>query len=290
MIYRRARSTVPGMGYQLEPDIQAHYGVGLEGDRLSSWGRLEAIRTRELLDRYLPPAPATVYDIGGAEGPYALPLARAGYAVHLLDPFPPHVAAARDAASAQPDAPLASAEVGDARELPYADATADAVLLLGPLYHLVERADRLRALTEARRVLRPGGVLLAAAISRFASLLDGLSVGIIGDPVFETIVGGALSDGVHRNPDPVGRPEWFTLAYFHHPDELREDVVAGGFADVAVLAVEGTARSADPAALDDPARLEATLRALRRVEREPALLGASPHLIAVANAPLGDPR
>jgi hypothetical protein len=108
------------VGYQLEPDIRAHYGVGLEGGRLTGWGRLEAIRTRELLDRYLPPAPATVYDIGGAEGPYALPLATAGYAVHLLDPFEPHVAAARLGSAAQPEAPLASAEVGDARELPYA--------------------------------------------------------------------------------------------------------------------------------------------------------------------------
>jgi SAM-dependent methyltransferase len=269
------------MGYRLEPDIQAHYGVGLEGSRLTTWGRLEAIRTRELLDRYLPPAPATVYDVGGAEGPYALPLARAGYAVHLLDPFPPHVAAARAGSAAQPGMPLASAEVGDARELPYADASADAVLLLGPLYHLVERADRLRALTEARRVLRPGGVVVVAAISRFASVLDGVTAGMIGDPVFEAIVAGALADGVHRNPDPAGRPEWFTLAYFHRPEELCEEVSDGGFADVAVLAVEGPARSTDPAALDDPARLAATLRALRRVEREPALLGASPHLIAV---------
>jgi len=57
----------------------------------------------------------------------------------------------------RPNNPLASAEVGDARHLPHGDATADAVLLLAPLYHLVEREDRLACLREIQRVLRPGG-------------------------------------------------------------------------------------------------------------------------------------
>src|SRR5205823_14844698 len=80
--------------------------------------------------------------------------------------------------------PLAEARVGDARALSDADASADGVLLLGPLYHLVSAADRIRALSEARRVLRPGGVLVAAAISRHASLLDGLTRGLVDDPAF----------------------------------------------------------------------------------------------------------
>jgi SAM-dependent methyltransferase len=227
--------------------MHAYYQRGEEEARLagSACGLLEFERTREIVLRHLPPPPAVVADVGGGPGRYTHWLADLGYQVVHRDLMPLHVAQLQRARAAGVNVDSALA---DARDLDLADASVDAVLLLGPLYHLVERADRLRALTEARRVLRPGGVLLAAAISRFASLLDGLSVGIIGDPV------------------------------------------AGGFADVAVLAVEGMARSADPAALDDPARLEATLRALRRVEREPALLGASPHLIAVANAPLGDPR
>ena len=69
-----------------------------------------------------------------------------------------------------------------------ADASVDAVLLLGPLYHLTERADRVRALAEGRRVLRPGGVLAAAAISRYASAVDGLFRGHLREPGFEAIV------------------------------------------------------------------------------------------------------
>jgi hypothetical protein len=66
-----------------------------------------------------------------------------GYRVHLIDPVPKYVEQARPASARQPDHSLASAEVGDARDLAHADANADAVLLLGPLYHLLEREDRL---------------------------------------------------------------------------------------------------------------------------------------------------
>ena len=267
----------------IDPEIAAHYELGVERDRLATWGRLEAARTRELLDRYLPPPPAVILDIGGAEGAYALPLALAGYTVHLLDAVDSHVEAARSASAAQPAAPLASAVLGDARALPYDDAIADAVLLLGPLYHLVEAGDRATAVAEAYRALRPGGVLRAAAISRFASTLDGLRLAMIHDPSFEKIVEGDLRDGVHRNPDVAGRPEWFTLAYFHAPETLREEVARAGFSGVEVIAVEGIGAAAKlDDALDDPGRRETVMRAIRRVESEPSLLGVSPHLMAVA--------
>lgn len=273
------------MAYELEPAIQEHYGVGVEGDRLTTWGRLEAERTRELLDRFLPGPPAVVLDVGGAEGAYAFPLAAAGHVVHLVDPVARHVDAARAASAGRP-APLASAEVGDARAVPHADGSADAVLLFGPLYHLVDPAHRAAALGEAWRVLRPGGVLLAAAITRFASALDGVRAGHLADPAFAAIVDADLTDGVHRNPDPAERPEWFTLAYFHHPDELGAEVAAAGFAQVQVLAVEGVGAAGDARPLlDDPGAREALLRTIRRLETEPTLLGASPHLMAVGRRP-----
>ena len=81
-----------------------------------------------------------------------------------------------------------TAEVGDARDLPLADASFDAALVLGPLYHLTDRADRLRALAEVRRVVRPGGLIFVAAISRFASLFDGLARGFLFEPGFRDIV------------------------------------------------------------------------------------------------------
>lgn len=128
---------------EVEREILTHYAVTDEGERLIARARLEGERTRELLRRFLPPAPADVLDIGGADGAYALPLARNGYRVHLIDPVARHVEAARANSEAQTDAPLAGVALGDARDLSgIADASVDAVLMLGPLYHLVEAADR----------------------------------------------------------------------------------------------------------------------------------------------------
>ena len=224
----------------IDPAIESHYGTGYERSRLFRGGRpsLEFVRSMELLDRLLPAPPARVLDVGGGPGSYAAPLARRGYRVHLVDPLSLHVEQARQAAGSGP-AVAFTAAVGDARELAEPGGSQDAVVLFGPLYHLTEAADRRQALGEAWRVLRPGGRLLAMAVCRFASLLDGLYEGWLDDPQFRPIVEQDLVDGQHRNPDPVGRPEFFTTAYFHTPDGLAGEIDQAGFADTVVCGVEG---------------------------------------------------
>lgn len=266
--------------------MAVHYNEGRENERLTEGpGLLEWLRTCEVIQRYLPPTPAAVLDIGGGSGPYALWLARAGYQVHLLDMIPLHIEQARQASAAQPEHPLAGAGVGDARSLEFADESADLVLLLGPLYHLTEREDRVLALREAGRVLRPGGTVIAAAISRYASTLDGLFRGFLNDPEFGEIARQDLKDGQHRNPN--NRPGYFTTAYFHHPAELRNELEEAGLTWDTTLAVEGTAWLLPDLSerLAEPARREQLLEALRWVEAEPSLLGASAHLLAVGTKP-----
>ena len=263
--------------------IAAHYASGYEADRLHQGaGQLDRERSRELLARFLPPAPATVLDVGGGPGGHACWLAARGYRVHLIDITPLHVELARQASARQPQAPLASAETGDARSLSWPDGTVDAVVLFGPLYHLTDWADRLRALREAHRALRPGGVLLAAAISRFASALDGLCRGFLKDPQFAETVRRDLTDGQHRNP--TGRPEYFMDTFFHHPDELHTEVVQAGFASAAVYAVEGPCWLLPDfdAWWENGEYRERLLHLARALETEPALLGMSAHLVAVA--------
>jgi ubiquinone/menaquinone biosynthesis C-methylase UbiE len=263
-------------------EILRHYGDVDESSRLDTgWFQLEQARTQELILRHLPPAPATIIDAGGGAGAYACWLAAMRYQVHLIDPVPKHVEQARAKSSRQPHHPLASAQVGDARRLPQGDATADAVLLLGPLYHLVEREDRLACLREARRVLRPGGLVWVAGISRFASLFDSLTHGFFADPGFAPILARDLEEGQHRNS--TGNPLYFTDAFFHKPDELSEEVLAAGFQLVELVAIEGPgclARDFDRW-WNDPAQRERLLAVVRTVEREPSLLGASSHLMAI---------
>lgn len=264
-------------------EVLDYYALGLEQGRLDEdYFPLERARTRELIERHLKPPPGVVLDIGGGAGAYALWLAEKGYDVHLLDPVALHVEQARAASEERRSGRLASAQVGDARALPFGVESVDAALLLGPLYHLTERRDRLAALREARRVLRPGGLVFAAAISRFASLLDGLRGALFDDPVFPPLVERDLSDGQHRNAS--GNPRYFTTAYFHRPEELAEEVLEGGLALVDLFAIEGPGAHMPDFARRwaDPVARERLLAFLRSVETELALLGASPHLLAVA--------
>ena len=155
-----------------------------------------------------------------------------------------------------------------------------AVLLMGPLYHLPSSTDRLTALGEARRVLMRSGTVFVAAISRYASALDGLARKVL-DPAFLRIRDQDLIDGQHRNPTDT--LNYFTTAYFHRPEDLRAELEQAGFSGVEVMGVEGVAwmfadfesRWADEALRHD------ILNIARALEAEPSMVGASAHLLAI---------
>jgi ubiquinone/menaquinone biosynthesis C-methylase UbiE len=269
----------------VDAEIADYYDHALERDRLTAGrARVEFLRMRELLQRYLPPAPATVLDVGGGAGVYAIPLAAAGYRVHLVDPMPLHVEQAAEASRAA-QAPLASISVGDARELQAADGSADAVLLLGPLYHLTSRADRVTALREARRVLRPGGVVVAKALSRFYPVFEELASGLPPEPGWRDSLPRFLADGQYRNPG--GDPASFTTAYFHRPEELAAEIADAGLEVREFLAVSGGVKLLPGLSerLDRPEERDHVLSVLRLVEAEPSLIGASQNFVAIAQLP-----
>jgi SAM-dependent methyltransferase len=269
----------------VDPAIADYYNQAPEEARLKQGPfQLEEARTRELIQRFAPPPPATVMDIGGAAGAYSLWLAEAGYSVHLLDRAPRLVAEARRR-SATAERPLASCQVGDARALDMPGDAADVVLLLGPLYHLIDPGDRALSLREAVRVLKPGGWLFAAAISRWASALDGLARDLLQDPRFALIVEQDLRDGQHRNP--TDRLDYFTTAYFHRPEELANEVLAAGLTLHGVYGLEGPGWILPDVSerMADAHRRAAMMAVARMLETEPAVLGSSAHLLAVAQRP-----
>ncbi|MER6447218.1 SAM-dependent methyltransferase [Streptomyces venezuelae] len=256
----------------VHPEILDFYDRSDEAGRLhtTATGILELERTRELLRRHLPPAPARVLDVGGGTGSHARWLSEDGHTVHLVDPVPRHVAQAAEI-------PGVTAELGDARALAEADDSFDAVLLLGPLYHLHERADRLTALAEARRVVRPGGLIAAAAVSRYSPLLD---------------YAATVRDGVRPTPGhgQHSGERGFAHAHFQTSAELRGELVASGLPEPTVYGIEGPGWVAVKAItkyagidLIGSSLYEAALAAARLAEPHPALTDASAHMLAVTH-------
>jgi ubiquinone/menaquinone biosynthesis C-methylase UbiE len=257
----------------MDADLHTFYAQRYaETDRLwaTPHGNLERVRTWELLERHLPAPPARVLDVGGGPGVHAAWLAQRGHAVHLLDVVPDHVVEAARL-------PGVTAGVADARDVPLPDGHADAVLVLGPLYHLLEAADRAAALAEAARVAAPGAPVFAAGIGRYAGLMDYAAEGRL-TAATEPLVR-AMIDSQRHDPAILG----FTHAHLHTPEELAAELSAAGLHDVVVYGVEGPVTNALDAhgmeRLDE--FLDSAVRGARLVERDPAIIAASAHLLAV---------
>jgi ubiquinone/menaquinone biosynthesis C-methylase UbiE len=253
----------------MDADILEYYDRGGEDTRLRD--SIELLRTKVLLHRFLPPN-ASILDVGGASGVYATWLTNHGHDVKLVDPVPRHVNTARTNGI--------NAVIGDARALEEPDASHDAVLLLGPLYHLLTREDRVRALTEAGRVTRD--LVIAAVISRWAPLYEGMLKGLVDSPGFLAMLRDDISTGTRRATQNI--PNGFTTSYFHRPEEIVGEVADAGLTLVDLLSVEGMAHWIPDIGerLSDPDKRAVVLELIERTEREPAILGATSHLLVVA--------
>ena len=267
----------------IDPKGLAGYNAGVEVGRLHrGLGLIEFARTKEILLEELPPPPATIYDIGGGYGEYAFFLAELGYEVHLFDLAEEHIRLAKAAANA---ALLADAVVVDARSIPREDASADAILLFGPLYHITERGERARCLAECMRLLKPGGRLFTANITCFSTALKYTECydwrPALDDDACYRMIESTVRTGLHHGNE-IG------LVYFHRPEELRDEVAAAGFTEVELRGVIGPGwivRNVDEV-WPDPAKREAILRIVRLLEREDSLMGFSTHFISMSRKPM----
>jgi len=253
----------------------------METDRLGQHVfQLEKNRTQEIILRYLK-TPMNIADIGGATGAYSFWLHDMGHRVHLLDAAEFHIEAATKISITE-NKPLASISLGDARQLPYDDEQFDLVLLFGPLYHLQEKEDRVKSIAEAKRVLKKDGVLLAATITRYASLFDGFWQGFIDDPVFENILKQDLEDGNHFNP--VDHPMYFTDAHFHTQKEIEEEFTTAGFPKLDTIAIEGFGWLTPNfmGRWNDEDLRNKMLDYIKQTENDPIMIGISAHVMTIA--------
>jgi len=267
-----------------KPDdpLTAFYASGARESRrlLRANSRLEFVRTRDLLRARLPGPPARVLDVGGGTGVHAAWLAQDGYDVVLVDVVEEHVRVAQQL-SATLEARF-DARVGDARSLPAQSGTVDACLLLGPLYHLPDRLQRLAALVEAVRVTRSGGLVCAAAISRYAWPLYALrDAGAL--PAEQAQAVAATIDSGYG--DPVGAlPD----AFSHRPHDLAEELHDAGLLRIEIVGIEGpawpmfTRHVADERA---DALLDGALQTARLCDGQPDMIAASAHLLGCGLRP-----
>ena len=147
------------------------------------------------------------------------------------------------------------------------------------MYHLVKKDERLKALQEAFRVLKPKGIFISAYISRFTSFIDGLRSGYIEDPEFRTIILKDLETSHHTNPS--NKPE--VLYRGDHPMNAKSEVESVGFLDPELIAVDSiwmTEKCKHYFSIDETR--EHILRFLEKIEKEECIVGASSHYFIIA--------
>ena len=277
----------------IDKAVLAGYNAGIERDRLRTGiGILEFERTKEILLEKLPKPPAVIYDIGGAYGEYAWWLASLGYTVHLFDLSETHIAMSAELAAEYPGTKLASAVVCDARSVPRPDASADAVLLMGPRYSITEYEERILAIKESHRLLKDDGLLFSAALTPYSVLVPRIALYHIDDtkkrreqedPSVIAIIERALEDGCYENPEKR-IASGLGSSHLHTAKALREELLRGGFDTDSVHGVMGGAWLAPnlDALLENPETKEVLMKTIRMLDTHEEIIGLSGHLLAVS--------
>lgn len=244
-------------------------------------GAVEFALTKQLLATYLPPS-GRVLDLAGGPGRYTLWLAERGYQVVLADLSPELLAIARTQIAAAGVSQQVEAVVeADACNLGrWPDASFDAVLCLGPFYHLPDPTDRARAAQELARVLRPGGIAAVALMPRYALLRRTLALPderqrLTNSDWLERL----LQHGVFQN-DVLGR---FTHGYGTQPAEIEPFFAQYGLQMLTLTASEGIAGGiqAEVAALlaTDSDLRDCVLDILVQTATDPSIQGMASHLV-----------
>jgi ubiquinone/menaquinone biosynthesis C-methylase UbiE len=258
-------------------DAEAFY----DQHALEEWERFERHRTEfavthKALEDFLPPPPASIIDIGCGPGRYAIELARTGYTVTLLD------VSSKSLQFAQKKAKQAGVSF---REMIHANAmnldqcktgSFDAVLLMGPLYHLLLKEERMQAVEEAARLLKPGGRFFAAVVTRFAPIRGSASKApewVVDDPKYAEQM---LESGLHDEPK-----NW-AKAYLMHPDEVTPLMEGCGLRSLLLVGCEGiVAGHEDKINELQGEEWQIWVDLNYRLGKEPSLYGASTHLLYV---------
>lgn len=277
----------------IDTAVLAGYNAGIERDRLRAGiGLIEFERTKEILLDELPRAPAVIYDIGGGYGEYSWWLSSLGYEVHLFDLSETNIKLSGELAGEYRGVALKSAMVCDARSIPRPDKSADAILLMGPLYSITEYEERILAIKESCRLLKDGGMLFSAALTPYSVLVSRLAVyhendtkkrKELDDPAVMSMIERALADGCYINPEKK-IANGIGSSHLHTAKALREELSCGGFDTQAVHGVMGGAWLAPNlnGLLENDETREVLMRTVRMLDAHEEIIGLSGHMLAVS--------
>lgn len=256
--------------------VDATYTIFNEDTRLtdSRAAGVEYLTTRHYLDQYLTPG-CRILDVGAGTGAYSIPLAAAGHRVTAVELAGRNVKIFRQKLEALPQDARPTLVQGNALDLSaFAAASFDAVLLLGPLYHLASRESRLQALAQARRVLKPGGLLAAAFISHDMVYMTELQY----DPHYFAAGHGHFDHETLRQEDfpfVLATPPEAAALLQEAGLQLCKAVASDGFSELMEERIN---------AMTDDEWAHYLRYHLYRCEK-PELLGASNHLLYLARNP-----
>ena len=277
----------------IDATVLAGYNAGIERDRLRNGiGLIEFERTKEILLDNLPEPPSVVYDIGGGYGEYSWWLASLGYEVHLFDLSATNIDMSAELAREYPGTELTSAEVCDARSIPRSDGSADAILLMGPLYSITEYEERILAIKESYRLLKDTGVLFSAALTPYSVLVSRLTVyreadiqkrSELDNPDVISMIERAVGDGCYINPEKK-IAKGLGSSHLHTAKALREELSLGGFETAAVHGVMGGAWLAPnlDELLADEETKAVLMQTVRMMDTHEEIIGLSGHMLAVS--------
>lgn len=277
----------------IDSTVLAGYNAGIERNRLrTDIGIIEFERTKEILLEKLPKPPAVVYDIGGAYGEYSWWLASLGYEVHLFDLSETNIKMSEELAAEYPNVRLKAAEACDARSIPRPSGSADAILLMGPLYSITEYEERILAIKECGRLLKKDGILFSAALTPFSVLVpriatyhadDSKKRKELDDPAVMAMISRALDDGCYINPERKVATG-LGSSHLHTAKALREELTRGGFVTSSVHGVMGGAWLAPNVEelLEKEETKAVLMETVRMLDTHEEILGLSGHLLAVS--------
>jgi len=264
-------------------DIAAHYSSDPQREDLRlEEHQLEHDLTWRYLNQYLP-TKGSILEIGAATGRYSLPLVRRGYAVTAVDLSAALIEQSKKRFAESDIEAHVRFVVADARDLSeVVDNEFDAVLMMGPLYHLIAEADRKLALKQAFDRLRDGGIIFSSLLSRF---------GILGDLIKN--IPSWIEDQqevrwlLERGRRPDDYPRGGFRGYFANVSEIAPLHETVGFQTLAIAGVE-PAISADDESFNtlQGKQRHLWLDLLHEISKEQSIVGASRHLLYVGKKPL----